>query len=396
MYHAPLAASQSQRWLHCPGSIPFISQLREIVPEVPSPHADEGTYAHKVLDHQLQVAYKGVKPDTKMFKYKDQWAIDVAIEYVQDRMAFNPGAAIFLENYVKPLPKVDDCGGTADIIILTNKELEIIDYKHGRGVFVSPEWNTQLLTYALGAIELTDVDVKRVKMTIVQPRHGEAVRLSPQGNGVMSVVHDVEDVVVKFKNQLEEGISNVREVTEKCESPTFTMSKAYEQGYLSPGPGRKGCRFCDLKTFCPAVQDGVTDAVATMKEFANLDISDGSLLDEDTIKRIYGAYLMGPELKQMASAAENMVLQLLELGEDAPSYLTERVGLETKYGNRTWTKPQADIVAQMLKLGVEKKNLFDVKLKTVPNMLKLLPKATQAQLKEYIGRPNNGNKIIAK
>lgn len=395
MYHAPLAASQTGRWLYCPGSIPFLQQLREIIPETPSPHAEEGTYAHKVLDHQLQVAYKGKKPDMKMYTYKDQWAIDIAIEYVQDRMAFNPDATIFLENYVKPLPKVDDCGGTADIIILTKKELEIIDYKHGRGVFVSPEWNTQLLTYALGAIELTDVDVKRVKMTIVQPRHGEAVRLSPQGNGVMSVTYDIEDIVVKFAAQLQQGIANVREVTEKCESPTFTLSKAHEQGYLSPGPGRKGCRFCDLKTFCPATTEGVTDAVATMKEFEDLDISPVNILDEETIKQIYALYLMAPELKQMASAAENMVLRLLELDE-VPMYIADRVKLETRYGNRAWAKPQTDIVAQMMKLGIAKKDLFDVKLKTVPNMLKLLPKATQAQLKGYFGRPNNGHKVVAK
>ena len=395
MYHAPLAASQTGRWLYCPGSIPFLQQLREIIPETPSPHAEEGTYAHKVLDHQLQVAYKGVKPDAKMFTFKDQWAIDIAIEYVQDRMAFNPGAQIFLENYVKPLPKVDDCGGTSDIIILTRKELEIIDYKHGRGVFVSPDWNTQLLTYALGAIELTDVDVKRVKMTIVQPRHGEAVKLSPQGNGVMSVTYDIEDVTVKFKKQLKEGITRVQEVTDKCDNPTFTMSKAYEQGFLSPGPGRKGCRFCDLKTFCPATTEGVTDAKATMREFADLDVSDDSLLTDEVIKQIYDMYLMAPELKQMASAAEDMMLQLLELDEP-PEYIVKRVGLKPRLGNRTWIKPQADIVAKMVALGVAKKDLFDIKLKTVPNMLALLPKATQAQLQELYGRPNNGNKIVAK
>ena len=436
MYHAPLAASQTGRWLYCPGSIPFIQQLREIVPETPSPHADEGTRAHSYLDKALHAIYKPYmlsrldylqnKPylsekeekellvaiygkkgsySPKEVKeamstrirnlFKDQWAIDVAIEYVQDRMAFNPSAKIFLENYVKPLPMVDDCGGTSDIIILTEKELEIIDYKHGRGVFVSPRWNTQLLTYALGAIELTDIPVRRVKTTIVQPRHSEALKQSPQGNGVMSVVYDREDITVKFADQLRKGIARVREVTKKCESPTFTLSKAHEQGYLSPGPGRKGCRFCDLKTFCPAIQDGVTDVVATMKEFENLDIRDSAILDEEVIKRIYELYCAAPELKQMASAAEDMVLQLLELDEPPP-YLTERLNLETRYGNRAWVKPQADVVAQMLKLGVEKKHLFDVKLKTVPNMLKLLPKATQAQLKEYIGRPNNGNKVVAK
>lgn len=58
--------------------------------------------------------------------------------------------------------------GTADIRILSPSHLELIDYKHGVGVFVSAKMNPQMLCYALAAYIMQPF--KTVTMTIIQPR----------------------------------------------------------------------------------------------------------------------------------------------------------------------------------------------------------------------------------
>ena len=48
----------------------------------------------------------------------------------------------------------------------------VIDYKHGLGILVSAEDNSQMKCYALGALELFDdiYDIDTVSITIYQPR----------------------------------------------------------------------------------------------------------------------------------------------------------------------------------------------------------------------------------
>lgn len=46
--------------------------------------------------------------------------------------------------------------GTADCIIASDNKLQVIDFKYGLGVLVNAENNTQMMLYALGALELFD------------------------------------------------------------------------------------------------------------------------------------------------------------------------------------------------------------------------------------------------
>ena len=64
-------------------------------------------------------------------------------------------------------------GGTADCILIDkeHQHIEVIDYKHGQGVAVEVEGNTQAMCYAIGAmIKLGVKEEWEVTMTIVQPR----------------------------------------------------------------------------------------------------------------------------------------------------------------------------------------------------------------------------------
>ena len=79
---------------------------------------------------------------------------------------------MFIEQRLDFSRWVENGFGTGDCIILSNKVLTIIDYKHGLGVLVDSHENSQLMCYALGALEAFDgiYDIETVTMTIFQPR----------------------------------------------------------------------------------------------------------------------------------------------------------------------------------------------------------------------------------
>ena len=396
MYHAKLAASQSGRWLVCPGSVPFLEQLKADVGESTSEYAQEGIFAHECLNHQLEVLYKKAKPNPEMLNHKDQWALDIAVEYVMERMEFNPNSVLALEKFVTPILEYPDCAGTSDIILLTSKELEIIDYKHGKGVFVSPEWNTQLLVYALGALNITDINIDYVRTTIVQPRHGEARKQSPQGNGILTAVYEIEQIF-EFKGQLEDGIEVVNEVTGKAAKPTYSLAKAHEEGYISPGPRRKACRFCDLKPLCPAIHEGVNDAATTLAEFEDLDVSavaDSVVLNLEAQKKLLDLHDQIPLLKQTIAEAEQLIHNLLDL-EEPPALLDDKLKLVTKVGHRKWIKKKEEVVKKMMELGIPKAECYEVTLKSPSKLLGKLPIAAQLNLKNYYNKPIIGKKVVS-
>ena len=67
---------------------------------------------------------------------------------------------------------VQDCFGTADMVIITDKKIQIIDLKLGKGVMVDAEENVQLMIYGLGVLDMADMlfDIETVELTIEQPR----------------------------------------------------------------------------------------------------------------------------------------------------------------------------------------------------------------------------------
>ena len=62
--------------------------------------------------------------------------------------------------------------GYGDCILVADGAMHVIDFKYGEGVLVDARDNSQMMCYALGAINLLDnlYDISSVSMTIFQPR----------------------------------------------------------------------------------------------------------------------------------------------------------------------------------------------------------------------------------
>lgn len=102
--------------------------------------------------------------DEEMFVY-GQDCIDYANRFQGDRF-------IEVKVDISDLTPIPNQTGTADLIVCKARELDVIDWKYGRGVQVFAEENTQLLLYAWGAFQQYDYvyDFQTIRMHIAQPR----------------------------------------------------------------------------------------------------------------------------------------------------------------------------------------------------------------------------------
>ena len=174
--HAFLSASASHRWLNCPPS----AKLCESIPDQSSPYAQEGTDCHelcaylveKALGHDVRDPTEGLS----FYNAEMQNCAEEYCEYVLQQLEaakqYCPDPMIFIEQRLDFSHWVENGFGTGDCVILADKVLQIIDYKHGLGVLVEAENNSQMMCYALGALEAFGdlYDIDQVTMTIFQPR----------------------------------------------------------------------------------------------------------------------------------------------------------------------------------------------------------------------------------
>lgn len=178
--HALLGASSAHRWLVCPP----LARLEEKIKDRGSSFAEEGTAAHELAELQLLkrlklLTAKAVNSRLKLFKetnsYYDQSMEDYVSLYcdlVEERVNQYENASVELEQRVDFTKWVPEGFGTSDVVVLSDKTIEIIDLKYGKGVPVDAYLNPQLMLYALGAVDKYDIiyEFETVRMTIIQPR----------------------------------------------------------------------------------------------------------------------------------------------------------------------------------------------------------------------------------
>ena len=176
--HALLSASSSHRWLHCPPSV----RLSDGIPDQGSDYAREGTDAHSLCEFKLKrlLGMEAVDPTENLDYYNGEMeeCAESYAGYVAELLAkaketcADPVALV--EQRVDFSRFVEGGFGTADCVIIADGTMNVIDYKHGKGVEVSAENNPQMKLYALGALEIFDgiYDISTIQMTIYQPRIG--------------------------------------------------------------------------------------------------------------------------------------------------------------------------------------------------------------------------------
>ena len=175
--HALLSASSSHRWLVCTPSM----RLEEtIAKESESTYAAEGTLAHSLCEWKVEHDVIGMKmygrrrpkaQDEEMERCTDAYR-DFIEEEWNALTSETKDAALLVEQKLEFDVYVPNGFGTSDAVLISDKTLEVVDFKYGKGVPVTAQDNPQLRLYALGAYlrfnSLYDFD--EVKTVIFQPR----------------------------------------------------------------------------------------------------------------------------------------------------------------------------------------------------------------------------------
>lgn len=378
--HAELSASSSSRWLNCTAAPRFEDNF----PDETSEYAEEGTLAHQFSEIAAQYNFNlitkrkknsQIKKLQKESLYKDEMLTtsEFYAQYLFDKsLTFAQKPYVALEVRVDFSDYVPEGFGTCDCIMIGGDTLHITDYKHGKGVPVSAEGNSQMRLYALGALKkyspIFGDSIKKVSMAIVQPR----------------IMEDVSEETLTVEQLIEWG-NWVRPIAEKA---------YYGMGEFHSG---SWCRFCKGKAVCKARAENYT----ALEDFKDFDI-EGKLSEADVLAR-EDAICLGAEVPGVLSDAEigDLLIRGAELVQwygDLKSYALGAIldgkeipGWKAVEGKseRAFTDENAAI--QKLKdSGYEEEKLYKPKeALSLSNLEKLVGKKKFAELVgEFITKPH--------
>jgi len=364
--HAKLSPSAADRWANCTKA-PEVEQGYE---EQTSTYAQEGTEAHELLERAIlaQVPPSKLEPDHPAALHAD-----VAFTHVAPSLK-NPKHVVLTETQVQ---LTEDCWGTADMIIMRpNGELEIADYKHGRGILVEADC-LQLLIYGVAAYRslafMAPKPIKSIVCTLVQPRaaHSDGPVRSEEYTieAALDAIEKVEGAIKRIKN-----------------------------GETAFCPTTKGCRWCKHKANCPALAEAALQEmhshftplgdvhVPTTGEAAALTM-------EQKVKVLQARDLFNMFL----GTIEKEVEETLSTGQPVPG-----VKLVAGRSNRKWFTNDDDEVLKRLtgELKLKKGDITQTKLLGPASIEKIIAKMKRGKkqkedaLKELIVKPE-GKPVVA-
>lgn len=225
--HAVLSASSSKMWIACPPA----ARLNAAAADISSEYAQQGSSAHQLAEFKVKHSLGcNVQDPTESLTYFDNEMADCTDSYalyvteqIEKAKQHCKDPIVLIEQRVDFSKWVPGGFGTADAIIVSDDVLTIIDLKYGLGVLVDAEKNSQMMCYALGALQLFDgiYDIEKVSMTIFQPRREHISTYEVSKNELF----DWADTILKPAAQL--------------------ASKG--EGEFNAGDH---CRFCKVKATC--------------------------------------------------------------------------------------------------------------------------------------------------
>ena len=363
--HAILSPSAAHRWLNCTPA----PRVEAEFPESTSEYAEEGRLAHSVCELAAKKKFTAMNGRTynsqlKKLKTDPKWndeMLATAATYVEHlvehAMRFKHAPYVALEVRVDITDYAPEAFGTCDCIMIGGNELIVTDYKHGKGIPVSPQDNPQMMLYALGALKLYrsiygDM-IRRVSTYIDQPRLGS------YGGTSMTV---------------EELLAWGESIKPKAAAAFMGA------GDFVPG---EWCRFCRAKAKCRARADQNT-ALEDFKDFIPLGKSPAMQADYDTTGFKPSNCLTDDEIGALLVRAEGLVAWYNDLKEYALAACLDGKtipGWKAVEGRstRAWTDQDAALEALMAG-GVEEAIIYDRVPKTLAQLEKVIGKQRFGEL----------------
>jgi len=343
MNHSDIGPSSCSRWLACPASV----QLLKHNPMPASEWAEAGTAFHDECEQAIKLGDKYTGSDPDVLEYRDAFKAKVfEYEELYPKDTIQSG----IEEKVHLFSVSSDAYGTLDGFIGADfAPLEIWDIKSGY-TYVSAEENTQLMYYALAAIETFGLSPSSVLLKIYQPTSEDRWR---EWQVPMARLK-------QFEAELKAGVEKL-----KTDAHVFISGEH--------------CKYCN-KAACPSVNTDVAkvvDSITLPSDISNEQLA--VMLEKE------------PLITGFMKDVKNLAKQRLLDGDGKG--LGKK--LVKQYGNRVWTdeKKVSDIVNGL------SLDAFNVKIKTPAVVEKLVKKTGDKDaLKELQGlmdKPDNGYKMVS-
>lgn len=350
--HALLSPSSAHRWLNCP----LAPRLEATLPEKPSEYAREGTVAHSVCEITAKKKFKKVKAAEynrviKKLKTDAVWddemlhTAETYVEHLTERaMEFANEPYIAFEVKVDISDYVPEAFGRCDCVMFGGDTLIITDYKHGKGVPVSPDENPQLMLYALGALKLYKplfgAALKNVTAYIDQPRI----------NAYDGWTCTVDELLAWGEN----------------------VKPKAQMAFMGFGEYHAGdwCRFCRANGICKAQAE---QQIRAFDDFSAAIGNPSALLSSAEMGEVLKR---GETLVSWYESVKEKALESLLNGEKIPGYKVVE-GRST----RCWTD-QDKALDRLQESGVDRAVIYDSVPKTLAQLEKLLG---TAKFKELVG-----------
>ena len=289
--HALLSPSSAHRWLNCTAA----PRLEEHFPDEGSDYAREGTLAHaycaKLLKEFLHLPTDEEKAEIaeyasylsgEMSEHVDTYYA-IVIEKYNAALQRTPDAKLLVEVQLDFSDVIPESFGTSDAVIIADDEMEVIDFKYGKGVKVSAEENPQMMIYALGAYNAysDEYNIKKVRMTIVQPR----------------------------LDNLSEYELSVRKLKKWSKETLQPRARAAFEGKGEQMPG-EWCRFCKCKGQCRAL---AKTSIETATRFESPDLISDDEMAHEVLPSL-------PVIRTWLDAVESFALQRALGGAEFDGY----------------------------------------------------------------------------
>lgn len=360
--HALLSASSAERWLNCTASV----RATLSIPSKSSSYAKEGTLAHEVCElyvrkalgmpTELDMDELMARPEysSEMIKCAEDYR-----DYILERISYYEKPFVDLEVKVDYSHVAPEGFGTSDAVIIgTDRSsgatvVEIVDYKHGKGVPKYAPRNPQMRLYALGAIARYSfiygtIDI--VRTTIFQPR-------------LNSISFD--------------EISTV-ELNAWAETVVKPAAQAAYTGTNATFNSGEWCKFCPIKATCRERSEFFT-AVDDFKDIVTGQYRSPDTLSDDEIGAVLAR--MNP-IKNYITDVEEYVFGKLSAGEHI-------AGWKIVEGRSTRVFTDRDKAFEAMKaLGIDEAMLYERKPITLTAAEKLLGKKRFGEVcGAYINKP---------
>jgi len=332
--HAILGPSGWDRWGTCPGSV----ILTEGLSKGSSDYAKEGTAAHQLLEDCLIGEYDAEELIGREYEVEGSVytvdmdmadAVNTAIGWVREEQAKDGVLMVEQQVPIGHLTGETDASGLCDVMVIRNAgtELVVMDYKHGKGVQVyatdkEGQVNGQLAMYGLGALYMLEPvydGIQTVKLVVMQPRI------------------DWHDEITMTVDELRDFATIVSNAAGRVELNRFAHLTGETDIELIVSD--KGCKFCDAKHFCPALEYTMTNALAVTtgaEDFDDLTLPKkaASVVVDEGVSAEHLAEVMraAPLIEDYIKAVRAEVERRLINDEDVPGFYLG----EGKRGNRQW------------------------------------------------------------